>query len=84
MGEHEAVDVVEPVLDRAEIGQDQVDARLVVLGEEDAAVDDQEPAVVFEDGHVAPDLADAAERDDAQGSLGKFGREVRRAGSGGK
>ena len=43
--EHDADDVVEPVLDRLEVGQDQVDAGLVLLGEEHAAVDDEELAV---------------------------------------
>ena len=43
--EHDADDVVEPVPDRLEVGQDQVDAGLVLLGEEHAAVDDEELAV---------------------------------------
>ena len=55
-------DVVEPVPDVVEVREDQVDAGLVVLGEEHAAVDDQQPAVVLEDRHVAADLAEAAER----------------------
>ena len=69
-----AVDVVEPVRDVLEVGQDQVDAGVVVLGEEHAAVDDEQPAGVLEDGHVAADLAEPAEGDDA---------ERRPAGSGG-
>ena len=44
VGEHDADDVVEAVLDRLEVGQDQVDARLVLLGEEHAAVDDEDLA----------------------------------------
>ena len=39
--------------------------------EEHAAVDDEQPPAVLEHGHVAADLADAAERDDAQGTLGE-------------
>ena len=58
----------------SEVGQDQVDAGLVVLGEEHAAVDDQQPAVVLEDGHVAADLAEPAERDDPETALGQCGR----------
>ena len=46
--EHDADDVVEARLDRLEVGQDQVDAGLVLLGEEHAAVDDEELAVVLE------------------------------------
>ena len=59
-------DVVEPVPDRGEVGEDHVDAGLVLLGEQHAAVDDQQLAGVLEDGHVAADLAEAAEPDDAQ------------------
>ena len=69
--EHQRLDVVEPVPDRVEVGEDQVDAGVVVLGEQHAAVDDQQPAVVLEDGHVAADLAEAAERDDPQAPLGQ-------------
>ena len=43
--EDDAYDVVEPVADVVEVGQDQVDAGLVVLGEEHAAVDDEQLAV---------------------------------------
>ncbi|MDH6188157.1 hypothetical protein M2168_001189 [Streptomyces sp. CZ24] len=72
--EDDALDVVEAVPDRGEVGQDQVDAGLLLLGEEDAAVDDQQPAVVLEDRHVAADLAEAAERCDAQAALGQLRR----------
>ena len=78
--EHDADDVVEPVLDRLEVGQDQVDAGLVLLGEQHAAVDDEELAAVLEDGHVAADLAEAAERGDAEGSGVEGGRVVDGAG----
>ena len=66
--EHDADDVVEAVPDRAEVGQDQVDAGLVLLGEEHAAVDDEDLAVDLEGGHVAADLAEAADRGDAEGA----------------
>ena len=61
VGEHQRLDVVEPILDVAQVGQDQVDAGFVVSGEEHAAVDDQQPAQVLENGHVAADFADAPE-----------------------
>ena len=61
VGEDEGDDVVEAVLDVGEVGQDEVDAGLVVLGKEDAAVDDEELAVHLVDGHVAPDLAEASQ-----------------------
>ena len=52
-----------------EVRQDQVDSGLLLLGEEHAAVDDQQAAAVLEDRHVAADLAEAAERGDAQAAL---------------
>ena len=66
VGEDDADDLVEAVPDPAEVGQDHVDARLVLLGEQHPAVDDQQLARVLEDGHVAADLAEPAEGDDAQ------------------
>ena len=48
VGEDDADDIVEAVPDGAEVGQDQVDARLLLLGEEDAAVDDQQLAAEFD------------------------------------
>ena len=72
--QHDAVDQVEAVPDVVEVGQDQVDAGLEVLGEQHAAVDDQQPAGVLEDRHVAADLAEAAEGDDAQAALRQLGR----------
>ena len=68
-----AVDLVEPVTDRGEVGQDHVDAGLVLLGEQHAAVDDQQLAGVLEDGHVAADLAEPTECDDPQAPVGQFG-----------
>ena len=67
VGEDEADDVIEAVVEVGEIGEDEVDAGLVLFGEEHTAVDDEEFAVVFEDGHVAADFAESAERDDADG-----------------
>ncbi|GAB2596221.1 hypothetical protein GCM10027067_04090 [Pseudactinotalea suaedae] len=71
VGEHDGIDLVEPVGDVAEVREDQVDAGLVVLGEQHTAVDDQQPAGVLDHGHVAADLAETAERHDAQGALGQ-------------
>src|ERR1019366_7677031 len=66
MGERQRLDVAQAALERREVRQDQVDARLVRLGEQHAAVDDEEAARVLEDGHVAADLTEPAQRDDAQ------------------
>ncbi len=69
--EHQRLDVVEPVLDVPEVRQDQVDAGLVVGGEQHPAVDDQQPAQMLENGHVAADFADAAQRGDPQPTRGQ-------------
>ena len=64
--EDERLDFVEAALQVAEVRQDQVHAGLVRVGEQHAAVDEEQPSAVLEDRHVAADLAEAAERDDAQ------------------
>ena len=47
-----------------EVGQHEVDARHVGLGEHDPAVDDEDAVVDLEAEAVAPDLAEPAEEDD--------------------
>src|SRR6478735_7026965 len=70
----DGLDVVESVLDVGEVGEDEGEAGVVVLGEEHAAVDDEQPALRLDDGHVAADLAEPAERDDPQAVVGEGGR----------
>ena len=78
VGEYQRLDLVQPIFDMADIRQDQIDARLVVAGEQHSAVDDQQPAQVLENRHVAADFADTAERGDAQRACGqRRGREHR-------
>ena len=72
--QHDRLDGVEAVTDEVEVREDQVDAGLAVLGEQHAAVDDEQAAAVLEDRHVAADVAEPAERDDAQ----PVGRQRRR------
>src|SRR3546814_8567152 len=74
VGQDQCLDLVEPVPDRVEVGQDQIDAGVVVLGEEDATVHQQQAVVVLEDRHVAADLAEAAQRDDPQSTLRQLAR----------
>ena len=49
----------------AEVGEDEVDAEVLVAREREAGVDDDRLAAELEDGHVLPDLAESAERDHA-------------------
>src|SRR5690606_21670897 len=69
--EDDRLDVAEAVPDVVEVGQDQVDAGLLGLGEQHAAVDDEQPAAVLEHGHVAADLPEPAEGDEAQAVVGR-------------
>src|SRR5829696_6715677 len=71
MGENDRLDLVEAAPDVVEVGQNQVDAGLVVLREEHAAVDHQQAARMLEDGHVAADLAEPTQWDDSQAALGQ-------------
>ena len=48
----------------AEVGEDQVDAEVLVAGKREPRVDHDRLAADLEDGHVLADLAEAAERDD--------------------
>ncbi len=73
VGEDHCGDLVQPIADPAEVRQDHVDAGLVLLGEEHPAVHDQQRAVVLEDGHVATDLAEAAQTDDPEPTLRELG-----------
>ena len=47
-----------------EVGQDEVDAEMLVAREREPGVDDDDRSVRLVDGHVLADLAEAAERDD--------------------
>ena len=59
-------DLVQSSAKVLEVGKDQVDARLRLLGKQNAAVHDQDLVVGLEDRHVAPDLPDPAQRNNAQ------------------
>ena len=65
VGEHHRVDLVETIPDPG-VREDDVDARLVLLGEQHAAVDDHEATRVLEDRHVAADLAESSQRHHSQ------------------
>ena len=66
VGEDDRLDVVDAVAQVGEVRQDEVDAEHLGRREHQAGVDDDDPAVVLDDGHVLADLAQAAERQYAQ------------------
>ena len=67
---------VEAVPDPGEVREDDVHAGLVLLGEQHPAVDDEQLALVLEDGHVATDLAQPAQAHDPQALLRQAGRTL--------
>ena len=68
VGEDDRADVGLPLPQVGELGKQEVDAEVLVPREREAGVDDHEPVVALDDGHVLADLAESAERDDACGS----------------
>ncbi len=82
MGEQEAGDIVALLLEEADVGEDDVDARLLVAAEGDAHVDDQPlarpRAAVAVEVEIHADLANAAERhEDELGAFSvRFSRHV--------
>ena len=74
--DHEALDLVQLVLNGAEVRQDKVHTRFAGIGEEHATIHDEQLAVVLKDRHVAADLRNAAKRVDTQRVL----RRLRRGG----
>src|SRR5699024_1482517 len=74
VGDHKSLDAVPLIVQVGEVRQDQVHARLTAGWEERATVEEQPAAVVFEDSHVAADLGDTTESDDAQPALGQSRR----------
>ena len=64
--DHDRLDRVDVLAQVREVGQDEVDAHHLGRREAQAAVDDDDPAVVLDDRHVLADLADASEREDAE------------------
>ena len=68
VGQHDGDHVIKAISDWLKVRQDQVNAGLSFLGEKDPAVHDEQLAIDVEDGHVATDFTNPAERDDAESS----------------
>src|SRR3990172_2673869 len=67
MGDEEGLDVGLLVPEIGDVGDDEIDAEHLLVGEHQAAVDDDDVVAVLEDEHVLADLAHPAERDDPEG-----------------
>lgn len=71
VSEHDGHDVVEAIPDRGEIGQDHINAGLVLLREQHTAVHDQQLAGMLEDGHVPADFAQTTQGGHPQSTVGQ-------------
>ena len=69
VGNDEGLDLVDLLLNGAEVRQDEVHAWLTRGWEEHTAVNDDEVVAVLEDGHITADLRDTAQSVNAQGVL---------------
>ena len=65
--EHDGVDGAPAVDEIRDVGQHEVDAEVLVAREREPGVDDEAAAVALDHRHVLSHLAEAAERDDADG-----------------
>ena len=73
VGEEDPAHPVGPFEQVGDVGDDQVDAEHVRLGEHEAAIDDDDVLAVLENGHVQADLPQPAKGDDLQaGMFGDF------------
>ena len=66
VGDQEGLDVGLALLEIGDVGDDEVDPEHLLVGEHQAAVDDDDVVAVLEHVHVLADLADPAERDDPE------------------
>ena len=72
--EDHADHVIQPITQRCEVRQDQVDAGLVLLREQHPDIHDEDLALELVCRHVAADLAETADRDDPEGARLEGGR----------
>ena len=66
--QHDRVHGAPAVDEIRDVGQDEVDAEMLVARKRKAGVDHEAAAIALDHGHVLSHLAEAAERDDADGA----------------
>ena len=66
VGQHHTADLVPVLFEISDIGNDEIDTEHILVGESDAAVDDNNIVTVLNGGNILSDLTDAAEGYDAQ------------------
>jgi hypothetical protein len=67
VGEHDRLDLAAALAQRGEVGEHQVDAQHVGRRKHQPGIDDHDPSLALEDGHVLSDLPQAPQGDDANG-----------------
>ena len=72
VGEDHGTDRAGPVPQVGEVGQDEVDAEVLVPREGEAGVDDDDLPLALVDGHVLADLAEPAQGHDPAGCVHLF------------
>ena len=70
VGDEERLDLGAVLLEVGDVGDDEVDAEHLLVGEHQPAVDDDDVVAVLEHVHVLADLPHPAERDDAERLVG--------------
>ncbi len=73
VGDQERLDLVGALAQVGDVGHDEVDAEHLLLGEHQSAIDHDDLIAVLEHVHVLADLADTAERQDAQARVRRIG-----------
>ena len=74
VGDQERPDVGLALAEVGDVGDDEVDAEHLLVGEHQAAVDDDDVVAVLDDVHVLADLPHPAERDDPERRVAGIGR----------
>jgi len=75
VGDEQRAELVAAVAHVGEVVDDDVDPEHLLVGEHQAAIDDDQIVVRFDHGHVAADLAAAAQWNDAQVRFVRGGRD---------
>ncbi len=63
MGQEDAAEVTQPLQDVADIGNEQIDPALLLVGELATAIEHHDVVAALDGRHVLADLTDATERD---------------------
>ena len=66
VGDHDATELILVLEDIGVVRKDEVDSRLIIIGEHEASVDEDHVIAALERGHVLSDAIKAAKRDDLE------------------